>query len=41
MLGPVLSDGQRFDCLEKGEAARAQAALKLTKNQVGGYLLTY
>ena len=35
MLGDLLADAERFDCLEKPHVARAQAALKLTKNQVG------
>jgi hypothetical protein len=34
VLGPLLSDAQRFDCLEKGDVARVQSALKLTKHQV-------
>lgn len=38
VLGPLLSDAQRFDCLEKGDIGRVQAALKLTKNQVGWWV---
>lgn len=34
MLGSLLSDVQRFDCLEKNDIGRVKSALKLTKNQV-------
>lgn len=34
VLGSLLSDVQRFDCLEKDDIARVKCALKLTKKQV-------